>query len=380
LKAVFIIPNLSTGGIQTQVTLLAKSLIRNDKVTSVLVVGVSSENSNYSQSLKDLGIEVLFNPQIGEKILSYDRMNLWNKLVFWFQMIAWIRSLKPSVIFPYTAKIDNVINVIWRLSNARMSFSFERNGHIESKKEKSKWTGKIKKWSKPIYVSNSRHGAESMSKIKSIALENIQVIPNGLSPLIGGSSSIDSVIKLKIDTNKVVFLMIANFFDQKDHQFVLHAWKAGQVANSQLLIAGKGNGANCLHNYQEAVQFVEEHQLSNQIKFLGEVNDTNAFLEIADAGVLSSTTEGCPNAVLEYMSAGLPVISRDIPGVREVLPNENLKYLSGFDDTIEFAKNMQYFEQNALVRDEIGEANKKYVNEHFSVKKMVESYHKILFN
>jgi glycosyltransferase involved in cell wall biosynthesis len=43
--------------------------------------------------------------------------------------------------------------------------------------------------------------------------------------------------------------------------------------------------------------------------------------------VLSSLYEGFPNAVLEYMAAGCPVVATDVGGVREVVVDGESGYL-----------------------------------------------------
>jgi glycosyltransferase involved in cell wall biosynthesis len=55
------------------------------------------------------------------------------------------------------------------------------------------------------------------------------------------------------------------------------------------------------------------------VSFIGQRDDVADILAAADVGVLSSDFEGMPLAILEYMAAGLPVVSTDVGGVREVV-------------------------------------------------------------
>ena len=59
--------------------------------------------------------------------------------------------------------------------------------------------------------------------------------------------------------------------------------------------------------------------IEKRISFCGEVADVVPYLAAADVGVLASMSEGFPNAILEYMAAGLPVVSTDVGGVAELL-------------------------------------------------------------
>lgn len=58
--------------------------------------------------------------------------------------------------------------------------------------------------------------------------------------------------------------------------------------------------------------------VSAHVQLLGEREDIPTLLHAADAMLLTSTHEGIPGVVLEARAAGTPVISSDLPGVREI--------------------------------------------------------------
>ncbi|RMG46665.1 MAG: glycosyltransferase, partial [Acidobacteria bacterium] len=56
---------------------------------------------------------------------------------------------------------------------------------------------------------------------------------------------------------------------------------------------------------------------------LGPRSDVPALLGAADALVLTSDSEGCPNVVLEALAAGTPVVAADVGDIRDmVAPGE----------------------------------------------------------
>lgn len=75
-------------------------------------------------------------------------------------------------------------------------------------------------------------------------------------------------------------------------------------------------------------QLILEGGLSAQVTVTGFVDSVEPYYAIADAFVSASEKEGLPTTHLEAMAAELPVISTDIPGVREIVIRGETGYLA----------------------------------------------------
>ena len=76
------------------------------------------------------------------------------------------------------------------------------------------------------------------------------------------------------------------------------------------------------------MELTETLGIRERVHFVGHVQPEHipGWLVKADILVMASRSEGRPNAVLEAMAAGLPVVGSDIPGIRElVAPEVNAK-------------------------------------------------------
>jgi glycosyltransferase involved in cell wall biosynthesis len=63
--------------------------------------------------------------------------------------------------------------------------------------------------------------------------------------------------------------------------------------------------------------------LGHKLLFMGSRSDVAELLACCDLSVLASEAEAFPNALLESMSAGLPVVATAVGGNREIIENED---------------------------------------------------------
>lgn len=83
--------------------------------------------------------------------------------------------------------------------------------------------------------------------------------------------------------------------------------------NYSLSIAGDGPLMEPLVNY------ATENNLINRVSFLGQVTDVINLIRAHQLLVATSFTEGFPNAVLEALAAGTPVVTFTVGGVDEMI-------------------------------------------------------------
>lgn len=83
--------------------------------------------------------------------------------------------------------------------------------------------------------------------------------------------------------------------------------------NYSLSIAGDGPLMEPL------VEYVTGHNLNNRVAFLGQVTNVTHLIRSHQLLVATSFTEGFPNAVLEALAAGTPVVTFTVGGVDEMI-------------------------------------------------------------
>jgi L-malate glycosyltransferase len=118
----------------------------------------------------------------------------------------------------------------------------------------------------------------------------------------------------------------------KDHPtFLRAAARVHQVVpEAAFVIAGEGE------LLEDTRALAAELGLERDVFFLGRCERVAQLLSVSDICVLSSSSEGFSNSILEYMAAGRPVVATDVGGAREAVVEGETGYLvpSGDDEAL----------------------------------------------
>jgi glycosyltransferase involved in cell wall biosynthesis len=126
---------------------------------------------------------------------------------------------------------------------------------------------------------------------------------------------------LKLE-GKFVVGHVGRFFHQKNHSFLIDAFKAihERVPNAVLIMFGSGE-------LQESIkEKVKSLKLDDCVIFYGNCFEMEKMYQAMDIFLMPSHFEGLPVSGVEAQAAGLPVIFSDTI-TREVGINENVSYL-----------------------------------------------------
>ena len=114
--------------------------------------------------------------------------------------------------------------------------------------------------------------------------------------------------------------------------------------------------------------------LSNRVDFAGWRADIPQILAASRLLVLPSLWEGMPNAVLEAMAAGLPVVAADVEGVHDALGPTADGQVVPLGDVQAFTDRVICLVRDTRNAREIGAANRRRVAESFTLDAMFEAY------
>lgn len=145
--------------------------------------------------------------------------------------------------------------------------------------------------------------------------ENIRWVPNFVSKAKIPDSSTTPVRDRFI-------LCLANFREQKDHLNLLNAMLLIRKNDYHIKLVMVGNVSDLAY-FKKVNDFIENEHLNDQVELVTTCNDPSIYLSSAFMGVLSSSSEGMPLALLEYGAYGLPVVCTSVGEIPNIMNEEN---------------------------------------------------------
>ena len=216
-------------------------------------------------------------------------------------------------------------------------------------------------------VANSLNSAKDLNISARIPLSCIKVIYNPIDTEAirkAGQKFPDHSWYQK--TGLSIIVAVGRLTEQKDFTTLIQAFQKICTKNQRLRLMILGEG----EKRAELEQLICQLGISDKVALPGFVNNPYTFLKHADLFVLSSRWEGLPNALLEALAVGTPVVSTDCPsGPSEILENGKYGRLVPVGDAETMAEAMV----ETLVNPLDSEMLKKRA-EDFSVDKIVEQY------
>ncbi|MGE3275485.1 MAG: glycosyltransferase [Vicinamibacterales bacterium] len=120
-----------------------------------------------------------------------------------------------------------------------------------------------------------------------------------------------------------------------------------------------------------------ERGLGDRVRFLGPRDDIPEVLAAADIFVLPSRTESLPNAVLEAMAAGLPVVASAVGGLVDVIDDGRSGLLVPADNPPVLADRLVRLMDDASLGARLGEAARREVRDRYSFDRMVDAFDRL---
>ncbi|MCC5876815.1 MAG: glycosyltransferase [Candidatus Sumerlaeia bacterium] len=347
---------LNMGGAERQALYLVEGLRKDGRYTPVVLA--FEEDGPVADRLRGMGVEVhttdpAFQPP-------------WRLASWLWKTRRFLKGLAPAAVIAYTARPNVLMGMATRTLGG---CPFVWNQRDEGRWLKGGVMERVAIGGAAAVITNASHSAATLRQLYR-DLPPVAVIHNGILPHAPAVDRSEMRRRLDLAPEDLLVTMVANLHPAKDHLTVVRAWKqvldAAPGRRGVLMLAGRHQ-----HTAEEVAGEVAALGVSDSVRMTGAVEDVASLLGASDLLVHSTRREGMPNAILEGMMAGLPVIATDIAGNREALGTAGGGALFPVGDVAALAALMGRLMESPELRREWGAANHARADTEFSMDRMV---------
>lgn len=222
-----------------------------------------------------------------------------------------------------------------------------------------------------LRLANSLAVAQSLERAFNLPVEQTRIIPNAVKlPEVDQVEARRSIREeLHLHPHARIVLMVGRTQAGKNYQMFIRAGRqvCAELADVFFLAAGTGP------QEAELRDLVQQEGLAGRIMFLGSRHDVPRLLAAADVFCFTSNSEGLPNAVIEAMATGLPVVCTAFPAAREVIPTSDLGILVPLNDDQAMAGEVVRLLKNDNVRNEFSRKAREHTRACFTWERVVRN-------
>lgn len=198
----------------------------------------------------------------------------------------------------------------------------------------------------------------------------IVVVKNGVVPITSSATNrVELCREVGVDTGVTLVGIVARLQTVKGHRFFIEA--AAEVlrrrTDAHFVLVGDGPLRTEIAN--QAAEF----GIADSVHFLGDRADVSRLVSAFDLLVLASLHEGLPNAVMEAMAAGVPVVATAVGGTKELISDGETGYLAPSANSPALAERIVFALSDEAHREEIISAARRKITSAFGIERMVES-------
>ena len=119
-------------------------------------------------------------------------------------------------------------------------------------------------------------------------------------------------------------------------------------------------------------QLAADLAIADRMSFLGHREDVPDLLKTADLMLLTSSSEGVPQAITQALGLGVPVVATAVGGVPELVIHEHTGLLVPPEDPLAVAEAMARLADDLALATRLGEEGRRHVMAKFSLDAMLD--------
>lgn len=296
----------------------------------------------------------------------------WGGAAGWFSIPRLARrldSIRADVVVTHSSKDSWVASLAARIARSRPAVV--RMRHLSTPVS----TGFVTRWLytglSDVVVTTSEAIRRTLIERNRFPAEKIVAVPTHIDPAAYERPETRPAARAALGIGQDAFVLgtVSVLRSWKGHDLLLGAARdlAAAVPGLRIVIVGEGPQGERLRAR------VEDEGLREIVTMTGHREDVAELLSAMDVFVFPSTgNEGVPQAVLQAMAAGLPVVASSLPSVAEVVREGETGLLFASGDGSALVEKVLCLAGDAALRRRMGETGKALVRERFSESGMLD--------
>jgi glycosyltransferase involved in cell wall biosynthesis len=280
--------------------------------------------------------------------------------------VRWLRKILRSLQPPILHSMPFYLNMVatWAMSglsgtpigSIRGEYRFEAiNGYF--------FYACNRYWPKHIITNSARSRDAALADRSVFRPRNVFFVPNGLDLDLYRPRAHGPCPRPRI-------LGVGNLYPEKRWDRLLSCAAALRRLvpglDFEIMIVGKGKELERLQNLTDGLQ------LHDRVTFLGRRYDIPELMAQADVFTLVSDSEGAPNAVMEVMAAGVPVLATDAGDIPRLVKDGVHGFVVPREDEGILVERLRHLLQDAGLREEMGRNARRKALAEFGLDRLVD--------
>lgn len=354
-RIVFVIPSLSTGGMERVMSEVANYIAINTQTDCHLIL--------YGKS-REIFYEISPNIKVYKPSFEFDdNKRQWMTVKTMRFIRSTIRDINPDSVLSFGEMWNSL--VLLSLVGVKTPI------YISDRSAPNISHGIFQDYLRKVLYTRAAGVIAQTYKAKELFKEqfynkNVTVIGNPIRQIKDTNS---------IQREKII-VSVGRLITSKNFNRLIEIFHSVENKDWKLIIIG--GDSNKQTNSIELKQQINKLCLNDRVILAGTQKNVERYLLKASVFAFTSSSEGFPNVIGEAMSAGLPVVAYDcIAGPSDMVENEKNGFLIPLFDDQTFIERLQYLINNKEEREKMGVAARESIKK-FSVDRICEQYYNFI--
>jgi len=310
----YVITDLNVGGVPLHLLRLVRAMMLRGYRATVVSLAPCGE---VARALREAGATVL----------SCEASGGWDIRVF-HRLADIIGEVKPDLIHALLFHA----NVATRWAGDAAGISTDRIlceiQTVEVERRWHLWVDRLTHEGCRLTIGNSPSVIEHLATRAAIPRDRLRLVRGGIDTTRITNAQPLSRASLGVSADAALWLWVGRLDPVKGLDVLVRAFAGiDRTRDPQLLLVGDGTERDALQ------RDIGSLGIGDRVHFFGVRDDVPQLLRTVDGFVFPSRTEGLPNALLEAMAAGLPIVTTDVPGCRDLIEHDRTGLLVPYGDT-----------------------------------------------